>query len=117
MVIPHTTPAAIPDVIFTEQILFVDIPFGAIGGRAFSGAPPFDQFKAIIAIDYADDGIEELLFGDGVVIDICAVARMGSVTHVSSFWTTGWGSGEIPTWLQYTGASWAYSSQVTNWSR
>jgi hypothetical protein len=57
-------------VIFTEQILFVDIPFGAIGGRAFSGAPPFDQFKAIVAIDYADDGIEELLFGDVVLIDI-----------------------------------------------
>ena len=56
--------------IFTEQILFIDIPFGAIGGRAFSGAPPFDQFETIVAIDHADDGIEELLLGDVVLIDI-----------------------------------------------
>lgn len=76
MVIPHTTPPAIPDVIFTEQILFVDIPFGTIGGRTFSRAPPFDQFKAIVAIDHTDDGIKEFLLGDVVLIDLRDVSTV-----------------------------------------
>ena len=33
MVIPNAAQSAIPKVIFTEEVLFVDVPLGAIRGR------------------------------------------------------------------------------------
>jgi len=70
---PHPTPPTIADGIFTEPILCVDVPCGAIGGRAFSGAPPLDQCKAMGAIHHADDGIEELRRGAVGLMDLSTV--------------------------------------------
>jgi len=85
VVVTNPAPAAIPNVILTEQILFVDIPFRAICGRPLSGAPQLGQHETVVAIDHGHIGIEEILLRDMALIDvgdleaIQALERAGSL--------------------------------------
>jgi len=48
MIVADATPAPVADVVFAEQILFVDIPLGAVRGGPLARAPQFGQLEAII---------------------------------------------------------------------
>src|SRR5712692_5682426 len=70
MVVPDPTPAPIPNVVFTEEVLFIDVPLGAVRRRPLSGAPQFRQPEPIIAINHVDIGIKEFLLSDMALIDV-----------------------------------------------
>src|SRR5712692_6571360 len=48
MIIADATPASVADVVFAQQILFIDIPLGAVRSGSLARAPQFGQSEAII---------------------------------------------------------------------
>jgi hypothetical protein len=57
--------------VLTEQVLLVDVPFGAVRRGPLAGAPALGQYEAVIPIDHVDIRLEEFLLSDMVLIDIC----------------------------------------------
>src|SRR5712692_4796416 len=68
--IADATPASVADVVFAQQILFIDIPLGAVRSGSLARAPQFGQSEAIITIDHLHIGIEKFLLRNVTLIDI-----------------------------------------------
>jgi hypothetical protein len=70
MVVADALPPAVPQVVLTQEVLFIDVPLGAIRGSPLARAPEFGQEEAIIPVDHAHIGLEEFLLGDMALIDV-----------------------------------------------
>src|SRR5512138_3280034 len=78
VIVPQTSPAAVAEVVLTEQVVLVYVPLRAVRRRALTGPPQFGQHRAIVAINHADIGIEQFLLGDMILVDISHLAAIDS---------------------------------------
>ena len=79
MVVPNPAIATIPNVIFREQILLIQISPVPVGRGAFVGAPVAQQVKTIVSVDEGGDDWVKLLFADVPLINpgqLSAVDRL-----------------------------------------
>ncbi len=61
MVIPNPAIAAIPNVLLRQQIVFVDVPFRAIGGRAFGRPPELREGTAVVGGNDTRNGLVQVV--------------------------------------------------------
>jgi hypothetical protein len=70
VVVADAPPPTVPQLVLTAEVLFLDVPLGAVRGRSLARAPEFGQQEAIIPVDHAHIGFEECLLGDMALIDV-----------------------------------------------
>ena len=69
MVIPDPAIAAVTNVIFREQILFIEIPLGAVGGSALARALMLRQGEPIVTVNNFGNGFLQILLREVALID------------------------------------------------
>lgn len=56
MAVANATITAVTDMVLGQQVLFVEIPLGAVGGSTLARSPKFGKQKTIVGIDDRNDG-------------------------------------------------------------
>ena len=69
MIVADPSPPPIADMIFGQEVLFIDIPLGAVRGDVLPGAPELGQRKLIVGIDDLHDRVIQQRFADMPLID------------------------------------------------
>ena len=70
VVVADASPPTVPQMVLAQEVLFIDVPLGAIRSRPLARAPEFREEEAIIPVDHAHIGVEEFLLGDMALIDV-----------------------------------------------
>ena len=69
MVVADASVSAIADVVFGEEVLFIEIPAGAIGGGVLTRSPKSRQREVVIGVDDGRDGFVERIYRDVPLVD------------------------------------------------
>ena len=63
MVVPNSAVTPIADMVLGHQVLFIQIPFGAICRCVLARSPVSRQFEFVVGINDGDDGLVQGIFG------------------------------------------------------
>lgn len=79
VIVANAAIAAVADVIFRQQVLFIEVPFSAVRRRVLAGAPEFWEIELVVGIDERRDRLVEGFLGDVALIHPRDLASLRSL--------------------------------------
>lgn len=88
MVVTDAAIAAIADMVFRDEVLFVKVPTRPVGGGVFAGTPKARERKVVVCIDDGRDGLVQSILGHVSLVNPCNLSSVGSLNRACGLaWT------------------------------